>query len=69
MLKKVSHVFSFIDKFWCMKYNVMKQNKTIQNITKQGESYEKHEVREENWCCSFGSMYGFILCRMWRRIE
>ena len=24
----------FIDKFWCMKYNVMKQNKTIQNITK-----------------------------------
>lgn len=38
----------FIDKFWCMKYNVMKQNKTIQNITKRGENYEKHEVCEEN---------------------
>ena len=30
----------FIDKIWHMKYNVKEQHKTIQNIIKQGESYE-----------------------------
>ena len=59
----------FIDKIWHMKYNVKEQHKTIQNIIKQGESYEEHEVREENWSCSVGGMYGFILSRMWRLIE
>ena len=42
-----------------MKYNVKERHKTIQNIIKQGESYEEHKVREENWCCSVGGMYGF----------
>ena len=59
----------FVDKIWHMKYNIKERYKTIQNIIKQGESHGKHEAREEDWCCSFGGMYGFILCRMWRLIE